>query len=83
MQNASSKQQTKQKYKPNHQQTGLSLHPTLPIIGKANKQTKTQHKSHPNTKLTQISGLTLGGPKPKGTKNSTLKPGKRKPQTQF
>ena len=34
-------------------------------------------------KLTQISGLTLGGPKPKGTKNSTLKPGKRKPQTQF
>ena len=76
MQDTSSKQQTKQKYKPNHQRTGLPLHSTLPLIGKASKQTKTQHKSHPNTKLTQISGPTLGGPEPKGTKNSTLKPGK-------
>ena len=47
VQDASSKQQTKQKYKPNHQQTELSPHSDLPIRGKTNKQTKTQHKSHP------------------------------------
>jgi len=40
MQDASSKQQTKQKYKPNHQQTGLPPHSALPIRGKTNKQTK-------------------------------------------
>jgi len=46
MQEGSSKQQTKQKYKPNHQQTGLPPHSALPIRGKIDKQ-KTQHKSHP------------------------------------
>jgi len=40
MQDASSKQQTKQKYKPNHQLTGLSPHSALPFRGKANKQAK-------------------------------------------
>ena len=65
MQDTSSKQQTKQKYKPRHWQTRSSPRSTLPIIGKADKQTETQHKSHPNTKLVQISGPTLGGPKPK------------------
>jgi len=35
-----SKQQTKQKYKPSHQQTGLPPHSALPIRGKMNKQTK-------------------------------------------
>ena len=38
MQDASSKQQTKQKYKPIHQQTGLPPHSALPIRGKTNKQ---------------------------------------------
>ena len=33
-------------------------------------------------KLTQTTGQTLGGQKPKGGKKSTLKPGKRRPQTQ-
>ena len=33
-------------------------------------------------KLTQITGPTWGGQKPKGRKNSTLKPGERRPQTQ-
>ena len=33
-------------------------------------------------KLTQTTWLTLGGQKPKGRKNSALKPGKRRPQTQ-
>ena len=56
-----------------------------------NKQTKTQHKFSPYTKLTQTAGPTLGGQKPKGGKNSTffkertqlsLKPEKWTPQTQ-
>ena len=34
-------------------------------------------------KLTQTTGPALGGQKPKGRKNSTLKPGKRRPQTQY
>ena len=38
MQDTSSKQQTKQKYKPNHQQTRLPPHSALPIRGKTNKQ---------------------------------------------
>ena len=33
-------------------------------------------------KLTQTIHPTLGGQKPKGRKNSTFKPGKRRPQTQ-
>ena len=33
-------------------------------------------------KLAQTIGQTLGGQKPKGRKNSTLNPGKRRPQTQ-
>ena len=34
----SSKQQTKQKYKPDHQQTGVPPQSALPIRGKINKQ---------------------------------------------
>jgi len=40
VQDTSSKQQTKQKYKPNHQQTGLPPHSALPIRGKTNKKHK-------------------------------------------
>jgi len=43
----SSKQQTKQKHKTNHQQTGLPPHSALPIRGKTSKQRETEHKSHP------------------------------------
>ena len=83
MQDASSKEQTGQKYKPNHQQIGLPPHSALPIRGKTNKQTnKNSAQISPYTKLTQTTGPTLGGQKPKGRKNSTLKPGKRRPQTQ-
>ena len=84
----SSIQQTKQKYKPNHQQTGLPPQSALPIRGKTKQnKTKTEHKSL----VTQTTGPTLGQ-KPKGRKNSTffkeriqlsLEPGKRKPQTQY
>ena len=42
MQDTPSKQQTKQKYKPNHQQTGLAPHTALPI---EEKQTNTQKLS--------------------------------------
>jgi len=64
VQDASSKPQTKQKYKPNHQQTGSPPHSALPIKGKTSTQTKTAHKSHP----TQTTGPNLGGQKPKGKK---------------
>ena len=46
---------------------------------KTNKQT---NKSHPIQMLTQTTGPTLRGQKPKRRKNSALKPGKRRPQTQ-
>ena len=79
--NVSSKQQTKQKYKANHQQTGLPPHSTFPIRGKANKETnKISAQISPYRKLTQSTGPTLGGQKPK-ERNSTLKPRKRRPQT--
>jgi len=41
VQDTSFKQQTKQKYKPNHPQTGLPSQSALPIKGKTNRQTKT------------------------------------------
>ena len=55
------------------------------------KQTKTQHKSHPIGSSLQTTGPTLRGQKPKGRKNSHffkekiqlgLKPGERRPQIQ-
>ena len=81
VQEASPKQQTKQKYKPNHQPAGLPPHSALPIRGETNKQTKIQQN------LTLFKTYTnhwtnSRGQKPKGRKNSTLKPGKRRPQTQ-
>ena len=79
MQDVSSKQQTKQKYEPNQQQTGLPPHSALPIRGKTNENSA-QISTY--TKLTQTAGPTLGGKKPKGRKTSTFKPGKRRPQTQ-
>ena len=81
VQEASSKQQTKQKYKPNHQQTGLPPHSALPIRGKTSKN-KNSAQISPNSKFTQTTGLFLGGQKPKGRKNTTFKPGKRRPKTQ-
>ena len=89
VQDVSSKQQTKQKCKPNHQQTGLPSHSALPIRGKTNKQKLAQISLC--KKLTQTTGPTLGRQKSKGKKNSTffnkriqlsLKSGKRRPKTQ-
>ena len=84
VQDASSKQQTKQNHKPRHQQTGLPQHSALPIRGKPNnKQTnKNSAQISPYIKLTQTTGPTLGGQKAQERKNSTSKPGKRRLQTQ-
>ena len=60
MQDASSKQRTKQKYKPNHQQAGLPPHSALPIRGKTSKQTNSAQIS-PYPKLTQTTAPTLEG----------------------
>ena len=62
VQDTSSKQQTKQKYKPNHQQTGLPPHSALPIRGKTNKNSA---QISLYKKLTQTTGTTLGRQKPK------------------
>ena len=64
----------------------LSVHSALSIRGKSNEQTtttttKSSAQISPYMKLTQTTGPTLGEQKPKGRKNSTLKPGKRRPQT--
>ena len=85
MQDAPSKQQTKQNYKPNHQQTGLPPHSALPIRGKTNKQKKKKKalpQISPYMKLTQTTGPNLGRQKPKGRKNSASKPGRRRTETQ-
>ena len=61
--------------------TAWPPHSALPIRGKTNKKrNKISAWISPYTKLTQTTGPTLGGQKPKGRKNSTLKPGKRRPQ---
>ena len=75
MPHLNNKNTTKQKYKPNHQQTGLPPHSTLPIRGKTNKHSSAQISLY--TKLAQTTRPNLGGQKPKGRKNSTLKPDKR------
>ena len=76
---ASSKQQIKQKYKPKYQQTGLPPHPALPIRRKTNKISA---QISPYRKLTQTTGQTLVGQKPKRRKNLTVNPAKRRPQTE-
>ena len=72
MQDASSKQQTKQKYKPNHQQTELPPHWALHIRGKTNQPTnRNSAQISPYKKLTQTTGPTLGGQK---TKEERIQP---------
>jgi len=66
----------KQKYKPVISRQDYHL--TQPCPSEENKQ----QKISPCRKLTQTTGSNLGGQKPKGRKNSTLKPGKKRPQTQ-
>ena len=66
MQDTSPKQQTKQKYKPNHQQAGLPPHSAF--LQRKNKQAKANKNSAQISsfkKLTQTTGPTLGGQKQK------------------
>ena len=60
------------------------LTPSCPSEEKqTNKQAnKNSAQISPYMKLMQTTAPTLGGQKPKGRKNSTLKSGKRRPQTQ-
>ena len=67
MQDASSEQQTKQKYKPNPQQTGVPPHSALPIRGKTKKNSAQISTSKT---LTQTIEPTLGGQKETKTKRN-------------
>ena len=55
---------------------------TQPCLSEEKQTNKNSAQISPYTKLTQTTGPTLGGQKPKGRKDSTLKPGKGRPQTQ-
>ena len=55
---------------------------TQPCPSEEEKQTNKISAQISLYKLTQTTGPTLGGQKPNGRNNSTLKPGKRRPQTQ-
>jgi len=57
-------------------------HLTQPCPSEEKQTNQNSAQISPYTKFTQTTGPTLGGQKPKGRKNSTLKPGNRKPQTQ-
>ena len=57
--------------------TSLSLSPE-----RKNKQAKNSAQISAYMKLTQITGPNLGGQKPKGRKNSTLKLREKRPQIQ-
>ena len=71
MQDASSKQQTKQKYKPNHQQK--DYHITQPCPSEEEQTNKNSAQISLYVKLTQTTGPILGGQKPKRKKEFNLK----------
>ena len=71
----SSKWQTKQRYRPSQQQTGLPPPSALSIRGKTNKQTKNQHKSHPIWSLHKPLDQTYGG---RNQKEERIQPSSRK-----
>jgi len=79
-------QRIKTKYEPNHQQTELPPHSALPIRGEKKNTsplpTRTQARVTLYMKLTQTTGPNLQEQKPKERRNSILKSGKRRPQTQ-
>ena len=57
-------------------------HLTQPCPSEEKQPNKSSAQISPYMKLTQSTGPTLGGQELKGRKNSTLKPGKRRLQTQ-
>jgi len=70
VQDASSKQHTKQKYKPNHQQTGVQPHSALPIRGKTNKQKLSTNLTLDKAHTNHWTNLRRG--EAKGRKNPTF-----------
>ena len=54
---------------------------TQPCPSEGKQMNKNSAQIIPYANLIQTTGPTLGGHKPKGSKNSTLKPGKRRPLT--
>ena len=56
-------------------------HLTQPCPSEEKQTNKNSAQISPYAKLIQTAGPNLGGQKPKGRKNSTLKPRKRRPQT--
>ena len=80
MQDALSKQETKQNTNPII--TRQDYHLIQPCPSEEKQINKNSAQISPYMNLTQTTGPTLEGQKPKGRKNSTLKPGKRRPQTQ-
>ena len=73
MQDTSSKQQTKQKYKPSHQQTGSPPHSASPSEEKQTNKNSAQIS--PYTKLTQTTGPGLEG---RNQKEEIIQPSSRK-----
>ena len=55
---------------------------TQPCPPEEKQTNKSSAQISPYMKLTETTGRTLGGQKPKGRKTSNFKPGKRRPQTQ-
>ena len=64
----------KKPHKPNHQRQNYHL--TQPCPSEEKQTNKNSAQISPYMKLTQTTGPTLGGQKPKGRKTSILKPGK-------
>ena len=80
MQDASSKQQKNKNTNPIISRQ--DYHFTQPCPSEEKQTNKNSAQISSSTKLTQAIGPNLGRKKPKGRKNSTLKPWKRRPQTQ-
>ena len=74
MQDASSKQQTKQRNKSNHQQIGLPPHSASPSEEKqtSKQRNKNSPQISPYKKLTQTTGTSLEGPETKRKKEFNL-----------
>ena len=79
MQEASTKQQNKNT---NPIISRQNYHLTQPCPSEKKQTNKNSAQISPYRKLTQTTGPNLGGQKPKGRENSTLKPWKRRPKTQ-
>ena len=62
--------------------SGQDYHLTQPCASEEKQTNKNSTQTISYTKLTQTTGPKLEGQKPKGRKNSTFNPGKRRPQIQ-